>query len=584
MARRRTATVVTAALALGLVLSALTLGAATGRAGREDGRADRGPEAASLEDAGREDDDDDGQGDADDDDDGQGDADDDDDAGGGTSLEPQPIAGRGPPRIRYVPGELVVRFRPGTSNSEMEAAAARAGGTVADHIAELGLHVVRVPPSQTEEAVASLRSEASVESVEREVLLEGLDTIPNDALWPAQWGLRLIGAPRAWDVTTGAGAVVIAVLDTGVSARHEDLAGASVAGRDLVNDDSDPADDEGHGTSVAGVIAARTNNGEGQAGVCWGCSLMPVKVMDSTGTGKTSTVAAGIVWAVDHGARVVNLSLGSPGTTSALASAVAYAASKNAVLVAAAGNSGADTHFYPAAYGEVISVGATNEADVRYEWSNHGDWVRVSAPGCNAAPRLGGGYIEFCGTSSSAPIVAGVAGLALSLNPSASKSEVERAIGTNATPVDGARFGRVEALEVMRAVSPTGSLNPLPSPPPPPPPSAVPPPPAPAPVARRAPANLKRPRLVGRARVGRVMRVAPGIWSPAPNRLAFQWRRCRRTGAGCRAIRGARGRTYRIKPRDEGRRLRVVVVAVNANGAARALTRASAVVRRPRRR
>jgi subtilisin family serine protease len=506
--------------------------------------------------------------------------DDDDDDDGGIVLERQPIAGLGPPEIRYVPGELLVRFRAGTSPAEIEAAAARAGGTVVDHLGELGVHVVRVPPARTDEALASLRSEASVESVERDIFLQGLETIPNDALWPAQWGLRLIGAPQAWDATRGAGSTVIAVLDSGIDAGHPDLTGATLAGRDLANNDSDPADDEGHGTSVAGVIAARTNNSEGQAGVCWACSLMPVKVLDAGGNGKTSTVAAGIVWAADHGARVLNLSLGSPGTTTALRDAVAYAARKNAVLVASAGNSGVDTPFYPAGYSEVISVAATTPADVRYDWSNYGDWVRVAAPGCNVAPQLGGGYIEFCGTSSAAPLVSGIAGLALSLKPSASKAEVEQAIAQNATPVpEAARFGRVRAPQVMSAVAPTGSSNPLPAPAPAPPPASS---AAPAPPGTRAPTNLRRPRLLGRARVGRRLRVVPGSWSPTPTRFAYQWLRCRRNGTRCRTIRGARGRSYRLKRVDRGRRLRAAVYAVNAGGSVRAMTRPSAVVRRSR--
>jgi subtilisin family serine protease len=558
MARLRALILIAVALAFGFVSYALSADAA------------KGGDAHAVQ--GHEDDEDD-------------DDDDDDDGGGVITLERQPIAGRGPARVRYVPGELLVRFRPGTSTATIEAAAARAGGRVVGRIATLGVYVVKVPPARTARALASLRAESSVESVERDVVLAALDTIPNDVLWPMQWGLRLVGAPRAWDATTGVGAVIIAVLDTGVDPRHPDLAGAAVPGRDLVNDDADPSDDEGHGTSVGGVIAARTNNGEGQAGMCWTCSLMPVKVLDSTGAGKTSTVAAGIVWAVDHGARVLNMSWGSPGSTSALASAVAYAASKNAVLVAAAGNSGVDTPFYPAAYSEVIGVAATTETDARYSWSNYGSWVKVTAPGCNAAPRRDRGYIEFCGTSSAAPIVSGIAGLALSLKLAAPKSEVDLAIATNARPVPGvARFGRLQAPEAMTAVSPT-ALPPLAAPPPPPPPP-VPvsaPPAAPAPSATTAPSNVKRPRVLGRARVGRTLRVVPGVWNPAPERFAYQWRRCRRNGEGCRTIRGARGRSYRLRPRDRGRRLRAVVIAVNSAGAVRAVTAASAVVRARRR-
>jgi subtilisin family serine protease len=550
MRRVRAALVIAVAFAFGFIAFTLVVNAAEGSEGR--------PAASRQSD------------------------DDDDDDDGEVTLERQPIAGRGPPTVRYVPGELIVRFRAGTSSAEIEAAAERAGGQVADHVPELGVFVVRVPPAQTEEAVESLRSEATVESVERDVFLEALDTVPNDVLWPAQWGLRLVGAPRAWDATRGASAVVIAVLDTGIDVVHPDLAGAAVPGRDLVNDDADPTDDQGHGTSVGGVIAARTNNAEGQAGMCWACSLMAVKVMDFTGTGKTSTVAAGIVWAVDRGARVVNLSLGSPATTTALTSAVAYASTKNAVLVAAAGNSGVDVPFYPAAYSDVIGVGATDEADDRYIWSNYGAWVRVSAPGCNAAPSRGGGYIEFCGTSSAAPIVAGIAGLALSLNPAASKGDVEQAIASSATPVPGvAQFGRVTAPEVMSAVSPTGNPYPLtpPAPPPPSSPAAAPPAAPSAPSRTKAPTNVRRPRLLGRARVGRTLRVVPGTWSPAPQRFSYQWRRCRRNGTGCRTIRGARSQRYRLKPVDRRRRIRAVVIAVNKGGTARAVTGASAVVR-----
>ena len=299
-------------------------------------------------------------------------------------------------------------------------------------------------------------------SVERDVLMEAFDTIPNDVLWSTQWGRRMIGAPRAWDSTRGASTIVIAVLDTGVDRLHPDLAGATVAGRDFVNGDSDPSDDEGHGTAAAGVIAARTNNGEGQAGICWACSLMPVKVLDSQGNGKTSSIAAGIVWAVDHGARVINLSLGSPAGTSALESAVGYAAQKGAVLVAAAGNSGVDTPFYPAAYSAVIGVAATTSSDARYSWSNYGDWVKVAAPGCNTAPDLGGGYVDFCGTSSAAPLVAGIAALALSLTPAASKAAVEQAVAGGAAPTPGvARYGRVNAPVAMSTVSGTGSTTPV---------------------------------------------------------------------------------------------------------------------------
>jgi subtilisin family serine protease len=525
----------------------------------------------------------------------------------GVRLERQPVAARGAPKIRYAPGELLVRFRAGTPSAEKEAVAARAGGRLAGDIPQLGLHVIAVSPARTQEALASLRSEASVASVERDVLLRGLDTVPNDALWSTQWGARLIGAPRAWDSTRGAAGIVIAVVDTGVDGLHPDLVGATVAGRDLLDDDADASDGHGHGTGVAGVIAARTNNHEGHAGICWSCSLMPVRVLDSTGWGKTSTIAAGIVWAAEHGAHVLNMSFGGPATTSALGSAVSYASGKGAVLVAAAGNSGDETPFFPAAHSEVIGVTATDEADVLYSWSNHGDWLQVAAPGCNTATALGGGYVEFCGTSAATPVVAGIAGLALSLNPTASKSSVEQAIEGSATPLAGvAAFGRVNAPSVMSSVSPAGTSSPVeppvqppapppaaapptpppppaPPPPPPPPPPALAPPAAPAPLDVTAPLNLQRPRLRGRARVGRTLRVIRGTWSAAPVRFSYRWRRCGRKGVRCRTIRRVQRPSYRLTRRDRGHRLRAVVTAVNARGSATAVSGPSAVVRAARR-
>jgi subtilisin family serine protease len=499
-------------------------------------------------------------------------------------------AARGTPRIHFVPGELLVRFRAGTTNAEMEGAARRASGTLTDHIAQLGVHVVEVPPQRTQEALASLRSEASVESVERDVFLDALDTVPNDALWSTQWGWRVVGAPRAWDASRGSPAVVIAVLDTGVDALHPDLRGATIAGYDFVNDDADPSDDHGHGTSAAGVAAARTNNSEGQSGVCWACSLMPVKVLDSRGSGKSSTIALGIAWAADHGAQVLNMSLGGPGTTNTLRAAVEYAASRGALLVASAGNSGVDTPFYPAAYDQVVGVAATTESDARYSWSNYGDWVPVAAPGCNTATRAGGGYVEFCGTSSAAPMVSGIAGLAFALNPNASSADVEQALAGSATPVPGvARFGRVNAPTVMSAVSSTGSASPVqaPPPPPPPPPAVPPPPPQPAPpppatsapAVNPRPANLRPPRLRGLSRVGRALRVLPGAWSASPARFTYSWQRCAPNGKRCRAIKRAHKSRYRLTKPDRGRRVRARVVASNAAGAGSAHTAMSSVVR-----
>src|SRR5206468_13102282 len=186
---------------------------------------------------------------------------------------------------------------------------------------------------------------------------------------------------------------------------------------DFIGNDADPPDDHGHGTAVAGVIAARANNHVGGAGSCWRCLVMPIKVLDSKGSGDDTVIAAGIVWATDHGARVINLSLGGPGTSVELTNALAYATGKGVMVVAAAGNSGTTTQFFPAADPRAISVAATTVTDRRYSWSNFGPWVRVAAPGCNVAPILAGGYGNFCGTSSATPVVAGLVALELSAVP-----------------------------------------------------------------------------------------------------------------------------------------------------------------------
>jgi thermitase len=282
------------------------------------------------------------------------------------------------------------------------------------------------------------------------VIAHALDTTPNDGEWPLQAGLRVVGFPRVWDTSRGSSRVVVAVVDTGVDPNQPDLRGAVLAGVNLIDPASPPRDDHGHGTAAAGIIAARTNNGQGMAGVCWFCLIMPIKVLDSGGGGDDTRIAAGIIWAVDHGARVINLSLGGPGDTPELAAALAYAANKGAVTVAAAGNSGTTLPFFPAADVNALSVAATTTSDHAYSWSNYGPWVDVAAPGCNVAPPRAGGYGLFCGTSSATPIVAGLAALARSVNPGATPAEIQHAIEHGAAPLPAfVQFGRIDAPHAL---------------------------------------------------------------------------------------------------------------------------------------
>jgi subtilisin family serine protease/putative cell wall-binding protein len=310
--------------------------------------------------------------------------------------------------------------------------------------------VVEAAPSSVSSTIARLRA-AGATRVQIDPQVEAAEVV-DDPLWPQQWGPRLVGVERAWDRTAGAAATRIAVLDTGVS-EHRDLDGAVVDGVDIENEDGDATDDNGHGTRVAGIIAARRDNAEGIAGYCGKCSLLAVKVLDAEGLGDSSVVAAGIVWAVEHGAAVVNLSLSSPSASFALGDAVAYAAEHDVVVVAAGGNDGLLQPTYPAAYPGVVGVVASDPGDRLYRWTNHGAWASVAAPGCHRTLD-GDGYTDLCGTSSAAPAVAGVAGLMRSAAPDATAERVRAVLAEVGAPVDGRSVRRLRAdaavAEVLR--------------------------------------------------------------------------------------------------------------------------------------
>jgi subtilisin family serine protease len=308
--------------------------------------------------------------------------------------------------------------------------------------------------------LASLQSSPAVASASKEPISEAFDTSPDDTDWPQQDGLRVAGFPKAWDVTQGSSKIVVAVIDTGVDPKHGDLRGALVPGWDFANNDADPSDDHGHGTAVAGVIGARSNNRTGGAGICWKCLVMPIKVLDSKGSGDDTLIAAGIVWATDHGAQVINLSLGGPGSSVELSNAMAYANTKGVIVVAAAGNAGGTTQFFPAADPHAVSVAATTNTDQRFTWSNFGSWVRLAAPGCNIATILGGGYGTFCGTSSATPLVAGLVALELSAQPAATAREAEEALARAAVPLPAfVQYGRIDAGKTLALLRPAGATS-----------------------------------------------------------------------------------------------------------------------------
>jgi subtilisin family serine protease len=322
--------------------------------------------------------------------------------------------------------------------------------------------VLRLNSGDPSLVLALLRADSRVRYAELDGIVHAL-RVPNDEYLPTQWSVTKTRAEQAWDLSVGSPQVVVALLDTGVDAQQPDLSGKLVAGYDYANNDQDPSDDNGHGTAVAGIVAANSDNHIGVAGYCWACRLMPVKVLGSDGTGFASGLAQGIVWATDHGARVLNLSLGGPVEDATLAAAAQYAWLHGVLVVAAAGNEGGLTLDYPAALPNVLSVGASDGNDRLYGFSNSS--ARVAAPGENSTTARGGGYVSFLGTSSAAPVVSGIAALAFSLVPQATPAQVERALETTAVPIPGVATGRVDAYAALHALAPE------------------PPPPAPAPGA-----------------------------------------------------------------------------------------------------
>ena len=443
-------------------------------------------------------------------------------------------------------GRLLVKFDRGVATNARARAITAAGGRATATIAGIDVNVVEAPTSDLTAVQSRLRKSAAVRFVEVDAPAMPFDTAPNDEWWPAQWSQPLVHAPRAWDFTTGAASTVVAVLDTGVDGTQPDLQGAFVPGWNTLANSPNTTDNDGHGTLAAGVAVARGNNSVGVASYCWGCTLMPVKVIDSGGAGSVSTVAAGITWATDHGARVISLSLGFTASSSTLLNAVRYAHDRNVVVVAAAGNYGTTALVYPAAYSEVLSVAGTTSTDQLYSWSSYGSWVKLAAPGCNYTTGRSAWYGNFCGTSSAAPALAGIAALAISYAPSATNTQIEQALETSSVPIgSGVQYGRVDAAKTIELLggAPTGS----------------------------APANTSAPSIAGSVQVGQTLAGSAGSWSGStPLAYAYHWQRCNSSGSGCAEIVGATVSSYVPGLADVDATLRLAVTTSNTYGSSTA--------------
>ncbi len=322
-------------------------------------------------------------------------------------------------------------------------------------------------------AIRQLRMSGQFAYVEPDLVREAR-YLPNDPFLADQWHFAAVNAEAAWDLSTGAGAVV-AVIDTGVSHGPVDGINALVAGYDFVNNDADPADDNGHGSHVSGTIAQATNNGAGTAGLAFDASVMPIKVLDDQGSGYSSDVIDGIIWAADNGADVLNLSLGSTKGSTAEEDACDYAVAAGAVVAAAAGNSGRRRTEYPAGYASVIGVAATDFNNDRSYYSNRGNHVELSAPGGDVtADENNDGYADgvlqetfdptwgfyfWQGTSMATPHVAATA--ALLSSQGANNTEIRTILQDTAVDLGSAGWDNKYGYGLIDAAAAVASIVPV---------------------------------------------------------------------------------------------------------------------------
>ncbi len=341
-------------------------------------------------------------------------------------------------------------------------------------LAALGLTPLRWLPqanavqatSQREDAVIASHALEAVTSfidyMEPDVVVTGALT-PNDPAFTIRssvYGQLLVEAPQGWNIYSGGMEGIIAILDTGVNLNHPEFAGRLLPGYDFINEDNDPSDDHGHGTHVAGIAAAALNNQAGGAGICPNCTILPVKVLDGGNKGTWGTVAAGIYYAVDQGARVINLSLGATASSKTLEKAIQYAEEHDVLVVAAAGNAASTTPFYPAALPYVVGVGATTDQDTLWPLSNTGGYIDLTAPGHRIySTFLNPDYAYMSGTSMATPFVSGLAGLLVSFNPAWTRDEIFQLMTANAddlgAPGKDAQygFGRINVHRTLVAAN-----------------------------------------------------------------------------------------------------------------------------------
>ncbi|WP_289142088.1 S8 family peptidase [uncultured Brevibacillus sp.] len=362
-------------------------------------------------------------------------------------------------RSHYVEHEVVVRFSPRPEQKKIDALVASLDAKIKRDFDKF--LIIKSRSLTTKQLMKKLAEHPDSAYAEPNYLLLP-NRKPNDTYYTEyQWNLPLIGMEKSWDISEGSSDVIVAVVDTGVDMNHPEFAGKLVEGYNVLEDNNKPQDDNGHGTHVSGVIAAKTNNKDGIAGMTWKSKLMPIKAIGADGSGSAVDIAQGIYWATDHGADVINLSVGNYTSSAALKEACQYAFQKNVVLVAASGNDASDQPSYPAAYDEVLSVAAVDHRKERADFSNFGEHVDVSAPGVDIpSTYIYSDYASLSGTSMACPHVAALAALVRSVQPDMKNRDVMDVIRKSAVDLGPPGhdqlygYGMIDVNQTLRQLRP----------------------------------------------------------------------------------------------------------------------------------
>ncbi len=354
---------------------------------------------------------------------------------------------------------LIVRSRQGASGAAVSAAIGAQAASIAGQIPQLNTKILRVPAQALDKVSAALEKTGLFTFIERDNLARGTLT-PNDSSFSSQWHLAKVQAGSAWNISQGSSQVGIAIIDSGVDGAHPDLAPKLVQGYNFLSGDTNTSDVLGHGTATAGTAAAATDNLTGVAGLAWKNPIMPLLVLSSSNYAYYSDIANAIIYATDHGIRVISISISGASASSTLQSAVDYAWSKGAVVIASAGNAGNSVPNYPAACDNAIAVSATDANDNLPGWSSFGAWVDLSAPGDSIlTTSMGGSYGNWSGTSFSAPLVSGLAALVLSARPSLTNAGLVQLLQQNSDDLGAPGYdqyygwGRINAFKALLAAS-----------------------------------------------------------------------------------------------------------------------------------